>query len=174
MAKKKRFKKSEIVRAVVEYIIENGPVTHTKLETRAQSMSWYSIAAFDAIIEVIHRHPQITSSVRTDDVYYLKKVSRPRKKVEPPKRPDYPEPDPMMGIHEIFYEIDHSCNCTLHASREEIEEFKKNKTHARLCNLNPIQAERIDNLYNIYYERGENPDRNTEKTPVQGSLMLEK
>jgi len=153
MAKKKRFKKSEIVQAIVEYIIDNGPVTHTELEKRAQTRSWYSLAAFDAIIEVIHRHPQITSSVRSDDVYYRKKVSRPRKVQQPPQRPDYPDPDPMMGIHEIFYDMDHSCNCIHHASREEILEFRKDGRHARLCNLNPIQAERIDNLYNKYYER---------------------
>ncbi|QDP67624.1 MAG: hypothetical protein Tp172MES00d2C118482111_18 [Prokaryotic dsDNA virus sp.] len=170
--KKKKFTKRQIVEAFVTFIMANGPISHTALEARAQSKSWYTMEAFDRIMETIHRHPQITSSVRKDDVYYFKRKVRPKKAPEPIKRPDYPEPDEMMGIHPIFEEYDKSCNCTLHASRDEIIEFRKRGEHARLCNLNPTQAHRIKNLYNKYYGREQDPDENNQASPVQGSLLL--
>jgi hypothetical protein len=157
--KPKRFTKIEIVTAVVKYIIENGPVTHTALEERVRGKAWYTMATFDAVMETVHRHPQISVSVRSDDVYYRQKVSRPRPAPATThldwSKNNYPEGDKMSGVHAIFEEYDKLCNCEMWCSRDQCVELKKKKEHYLLCNQHPTQAKRITIRYNIYYERSE-------------------
>jgi hypothetical protein len=170
--------KAKIVAAIAEYIIKNGPVTHTELEARAQTFTWYTLARFDIVMETIHRHPQISTSVRDDDVYYKKKVSRPRKAPSTShldwinKPGNYPRMDEMAGIHAVFEEYDKSCSCSMWCSREQLIDLKKEKKHYHMCNLDPVRAERISNLYNTYYGRESDPDKDNQKTPEQGSLLL--
>jgi len=174
-----QFTKTQIVTAIVKYIIQHGPVTHTAIETRAQSMSWYTMDRFDKVIETIHRHPQISSSVRDDDVYYKKKATRASKPkdvgyLDWKNRPgNYPEADEMIGIHPVFEEGDKMCNCIHHLSRDEILEYRKRKAHHRYCNKDSERAKVISNLYNKYYGRESDPDENNQTAPEQGSLLLE-
>ena len=173
------FTKTQIVTAVVKYIIENAPVTHTSLQSRAQKMSWYTMDRFDKVIETIHRHPQITSSVRGDDVYYKKKITRARQAMSTShldwkNQPgNYPQSDEMTGIHPVFEDGDKMCSCIHHLSRDEMMEYKKRKAHHRYCNKDPERALVIRNLYNIYYGRESDPDEDNKRTPKQGSLLLE-
>lgn len=148
--------KIQIVTAIAGYIIENGPITHSSLEARARTFNWYTMDRFDKVIETIHRHPQISTSVKDDDVYYKKKVSRPRKATSISHlswvKDNYPESDEMMGIHPVFEEFDKECNCIHHLSRDEILDYKKRREHHHFCNQHPDRAMMIKNLYNKYHE----------------------
>jgi len=171
--------KIQIVTAIVGYIIDNGPVSHSSLQDRAQSFNWYTMDRFDKVIETIHRHPQISTSVKDDDVYYKKKISRPRKAVSTShldwknEPGNYPEGDEMSGIHPVFEEGDKMCNCVHMLSRDEIIEYKKRGSHHRHCNKDPDRAAEITNLYNKYYGRESDPNENNQTAPEQGSLLLE-
>jgi len=172
------FTKIQIVTAVVKHIIENGTVTHTSLQFRAQMMSWYTVDRFDKVIETIHRHPQITSSVRGDDVYYKKKITRARQSISTSyldwknEPGNYPRSEEMSGIHAVFEAGDKMCNCVYHLSRDEMIEYRKRKQHHRYCNKDPERATVIKNLYNKHYGRESDPDEDNERAPEQGSLLL--
>ena len=174
---KKPLTKVQIVTAVAGYIMDNGPVSHSALQDRAMSFNWYTMDRFDKVIETIHRHPQISTSVKDDDVYYKKKISRPRKAPAIShlswSKNNYPESDEMMGIHPVFEEMDKACSCVHHLSREAMLEYKERGEHHRFCNRHPDRIPIISNLYNKYYGRESDPDENNQTAPEQGGLLLE-
>lgn len=79
--------------AVIAYILEHGPVSHTSLETRAMTKHKLTRAQFDKLMSKVAKHYQISSGVKGDDVWYKKKVSRPKPAVAPPVLPPYPRED---------------------------------------------------------------------------------
>ncbi len=168
--------KKDIVIAIAEHILTNGPVTHTQLEARARTRAWFTLERFDAVMETIHRHPQVSSRVKDGDVYYQRKrvVSRAKASTSHLEwiKNNYPAGDEMMGIHPIFEDYDIQCNCEFHLSRDQLLEYRKRKEHHRYCNRHPVRAQVIKNLYNKYYGRESGPDENNQSAPGQGSLLL--
>lgn len=76
-------KRKDVVAAIVQYIIDNEPVTLDQLEQRAVTKSWYTPERFLAVLHDVGSHKKIKATNSRNTIVY--KVKQVTKAAEPPR-----------------------------------------------------------------------------------------
>ncbi len=117
---------------IIDYIIENGPVTFEQLDARAQSKDWFTPDMFYKLMSAVGKDARISATVHEGTIVYKRKQVRaapaPAPRIVLP-----PMDETNDGNHEAFSMM---CFCYILCDKggaEAMWERWKRKEHKKEC-----------------------------------------